>query len=850
MQPIKIHIQETAGVTRHAEMVQLGIPLPRNAALHNAHVSLIDERSGNPLPCQPKVLSQWPGGSIRWLSLAFPVSMNPHASLCLLLTPAPAPTNASAALSVTLDDTTCSVDTGAQIFRLDQNNLYWQTGDVTSQVELIDTQGQRLQARIANGWQVVENGPVFLHLRAQGEWHDGSGDEFVRFDCHLRFQRDGTTVVAELGIHNPRRARHSGGLWDLGDSGSVHLRSLSIVSQTAGGGPIELQPAADTDVITTPAQDSLHIYQHSSGGEQWQSKNHVDAQGNVTTRFRGYQIHHQGNTIASGYRASPILRSKGIQISLKHFWQQFPSALSAHAGTLTAALFPPDEARTYELQPGERKYQICYLDYSDRPGALAWTRAPLQPTLAAAHYQACNVFPWFCTDTMPGPLEALIQRGIDGPSNFFHKREIIDEFGWRNFGDLFADHETRNQPAGEPPLISHYNNQYDPIYGIARQFALSGDRRWFELMDDLARHVVDIDIYHTTEDRGEYNNGLFWHTDHYLDAHTATHRTYTRHNTTSSVAGQTGGGPAAEHCYTTGLLYHYLMTGSEHSRQAVLDLAGWITTNQEGGGGLLEQLLALKRTELPQLKALLKGQVLTPHRYPFTRGTGNYLNALLDAWQLSLEPRWLTQAEAVIGATLHPADDIVQRDLLNVELRWSYLVLLAAIVKYLQIKVEADQIDDAYHYARDALIHYTRWIVQHERPFLSVPEQLEFPNHTWVAQDIRKAMLMFQAARIDPDWADRYNAKGREWLDYVTTTLQDSPEGHYTRILVLLMLNHGPHQTCPGETTFPAATAPRTYRSPSLTWSLLTKRVTQRIIRGVIHFRPARERAWLKARLN
>lgn len=849
MQPIKIHIQETAGVTRHAEVVQLGIPFSRDAALNNANISLVDERSGNPLSCQVKVLSQWPGGGIRWLSLAFPISMNPHTSLCLLLTPAPTPAP-PAALPVTLDGTSCSVDTGAQIFRLNHNNLYWQTGDVTSQVELIDTQGQRLQARITNGWQIVENGPVFLHLRAQGEWRDGNDSEFARFDCHLRFQRNSTTMIAELGIHNPRRARHSGGLWDLGDSGSVHFRSLSIVNQTVDGGPVELQPAADANLITTDAQDSLHIYQNSSGGEQWQSKNHVDAHGVVTTRFPGYQIHHQGNTIASGDRASPILRSKGIQLSLKHFWQQFPSALSADAGTLTAALFPPDQAHTYELQPGERKYQTCYLDYSDRPDALAWTRAPLQPTLAAAHYQACNVFPWFCADKAPGQLEALIQRGIDGPSNFFHKREVIDEYGWRNFGDLFADHETRNQPAGETPLISHYNNQYDPIYGFARQFALSGDRRWFELMDDLARHVVDIDIYHTTEDRGEYNNGLFWHTDHYLAAHTATHRTYTRHNTTSSVAEQTGGGPAAEHCYTTGLLYHFLMTGNEHSRQAVLELAGWITTNQEGSGGLLEQLLALKRSELPQIKALLKGESLTTHRYPFTRGTGNYLNALLDAWQLSLEPRWLTQAESVITATLHPADDIAQRDLLNAELRWSYLVLLAAIVKYLQIKLEASQIDDTYHYARDALIHYTRWMVRHERPFLSVPEQLEFPNHTWVAQDIRKAILMFQAARIDPDWADRYQAKGREWLNYVTTILQDSPEGHYTRILVLLMLNHGPHQAGPGEPAFPTATTPCTYRAPRLTWGLLTKRVVQRIIRGIIHFRPTRERAWLKARLN
>ena len=37
-------------------------------------------------------------------------------------------------------------------------------------------------------------------------------------------------------------------------------------------------------------------------------------------------------------------------------------------------------------------------------------------------------------------------------------------------------------------------------------------------MCQLARHVVDIDIYHTTNDKSAYNHGLFWHTEHYVDA--------------------------------------------------------------------------------------------------------------------------------------------------------------------------------------------------------------------------------------------------------------------------------------------------------------------------------------------
>lgn len=152
--------------------------------------------------------------------------------------------------------------------------------------------------------------------------------------------------------------------------------------------------------------------------------------------------------------------------------------------------------------------------------------APLVPVLTPECYEQAGAFPWFKANTQPGALDELIAEGLNGNSNFFAKREVIDEFGWRNFGEIFADHETLYQAEGEPPFVSHYNNQYDPIYGFARQFTLTGDKRWYQLMDDLARHVVDIDIYHTEEDRAEYNNGLFWHTDHYLPTQTATHRTF------------------------------------------------------------------------------------------------------------------------------------------------------------------------------------------------------------------------------------------------------------------------------------------------------------------------------------
>ena len=40
-------------------------------------------------------------------------------------------------------------------------------------------------------------------------------------------------------------------------------------------------------------------------------------------------------------------------------------------------------------------------------------------------------------------MQRLMDETLVGNDSFFAKREAIDEFGWRNFGDTWADHEWR-----------------------------------------------------------------------------------------------------------------------------------------------------------------------------------------------------------------------------------------------------------------------------------------------------------------------------------------------------------------------------------------------------------------------
>ena len=242
----------------------------------------------------------------------------------------------------------------------------------------------------------------------------------------------------------------------------------------------------------------------------------------------------------------------------------------------------------------------------------------------------------------------------------------------------WADHEGVHYD-GPAPVISHYNNQFDVVYGAILQLMRTGDFTWFDVADPLARHVIDIDVYHTQLDKPAYNGGLFWFTDHYLDAATSTHRTYSRAN--QPEGGPYGGGPGSEHNFATGLLYYYYLTGSTEAAETVLGLADWVINMDDGGLDMLGIL-----DDGPTGRASICGGDQFPGR-----GAANSISVLLDAWQLSRDDRYMRAAEALIRRNIHPHDDLASLDLLNAEKRWSYTMFLASVVKYLSVNLEWKQ---------------------------------------------------------------------------------------------------------------------------------------------------------------
>jgi hypothetical protein len=600
-----------------------------------------------------------------------------------------------------------------------------------------------------------------LHTVGRGAGRLGPLDVEVRA---THWPTPGLTRL-EIVVHNPRAARHEGGLWDLGDPGSVTFRELALHVPSDARWRLQPEPGEPFG----PAPVGTALFQASSGGEQWQSPNHMDTTGRIPLAFRGYRL-----GARHGLRAQPVLRTPTLEVALGEFWQNFPKTLAVEAAALRVALFPAEHGPHHELQGGERKRHTLWLG---PPGALAFVASPRRPLQPAAEIAAAGVLDTFAPAAGDAPeVTAHVAQIVDPNTGFAARRELIDEYGWRNWGDFFADHEAVRH-TDTTPFVSHYNNQYDCVEACLLWWLRTGDVRWFALADPLARHVVDIDLYHTTEDRAAYGGGQFWHTDHYRPASTSTHRCYAKAN---AGTGPYGGGPGNEQNYPAGLWLHHLLTGDPWSREAGLELAEWVLRMDDG-----------RRNVLGLADAGPTGaasQTYSPDYHGPGRGAGNSVNALCEAWRHTGEAKYLDAAEALIARCVHPTQDLATLELLDAERRWSYVVFLKYLLKYLHIKETAGTLDAAWRHGRAALLHYARFMVAHEQPSTTHPERLEFVTETWPAQDLRKAQVIHGAAAyVEGDERRAFHTWAARTFDAAFAELRTYPTASLCRPLVLTL---------------------------------------------------------------
>lgn len=751
----RIRVLETAGYARTNEPVRIGIPVARGLVADAADLVLYDSKT-RACPTQCRALARWADGSIKWLLLDALVDVHAGQSAWFTIggKSAQAPI-AAPVVRIVQDGARLTVDTGVAQFGIEDGVAGPLLSVRMDSIELLTAVRPQVQLRAADGTDYAlriertvaeESGPVRASILVEGGFARGRRQLPLRFRSRLVFAAGRAGVRWELEVRNPQAARHVGGLWDLGDPGSCLFSDLSLCLAPAAAVHGVEWYAEDPQRRERLVTDDLLIYQDSSGGDNWDSPNHVDRTGRPTVSFPGYRVSTGSasarRVLAEGRRARPCLQvataDGWIAATTDDFWQNFPKALRYRDGTLSIGLFPSEACGAFELQGGEQKRHAVFIEFGREADAcvIPLRQESVEVSVDAQSVERSQALPWFTAAELE--VDRVYAEYVDsvvaGPHSFFERREVVDEYGWRNFGDLYADHEAVRH-CGPKPLVSHYNNQYDFIFGALVRFLKTGDARWRRLMQDAARHTIDIDIYHTDQDKPAYNHGLFWHTDHHQPAATCTHRTYSGKNGGRGY----GGGPSNEHNYTSGLLYYYYLSGDPEAAAAVVELADWVIAMDDGAHTLLGVV--------DDGPTGLATQTVSVDYHKPGRGAGNSINAMLDAYALTGARRYFTQAETFIQRCSHPLDDVAALGLDEPERRWSYLVFLQILGKYLATKMALGERDYSFHYARATLLTYADWMAQHEVPYKDVLHKVLLPTETWPAHDVRKCHVFHLAAQ-------------------------------------------------------------------------------------------------------
>jgi len=863
----RIQITSPDRETRTGEPLRMGVPFAI-AELDSADELVLCNPFGAPVPLQVTPLSRWKDGSVKWALLDFAATVpDDGCAVYTLSRGGDCPKDVPGSIEIRPGDEVWCIDTKAALFHIDARQLRPFVRVVTEGHDAIDPSGVGCCLRLDDVQTlppVVERihleapGPLRAIISLEGRFGP-AGESAPQFSCRLHFFAASSRVMIEFTLRNPRPALHPGGLWDLGDPGSLVFSGLSfripLLDDAVEEITCSVEPGREP-VRCLNLAGGLSVYQESSGGANWQSPVHRDHTGQVPLRLRGYELSLGNGAVSRGERATPLVwcgaRDSGIAAVVPHFWQEFPTAIAANRSEINLELYPARFAGKHELQGGEQKTFTIHLDFACSAVGLDWARAPLTVSVAPEEHRRAGILADLpLSGEVGGRSSDLIDWFIPDPLELVRKREVIDEYGWRNFGELYADHEAAHH-RGNVPFISHYNNQYDPCAGMYRKFFSTGNPVWGRLAADLARHVLDIDLYHCDVDREEYNRGLFWHTDHYIDAGLASHRSFSREHLKVKDPRFCGGGPGAEHCYTTGLMLHYFQTGDPAFRDAVITLADWAVRSLAGP---FTVLAAMKRG-MRYIAQLRQGNGTRPlfPRYPFTRGTGNTINACLDAYEVGGGDRFLKRAEELIRGTLHPDDDIAARNLLKAEVAWSYTVLLVAVAKYLNKKCELGQFDASYAHARASLLAYAEWMQLHEYPYLEKPEILEYPNETWAAQDLRKSVVFYYASRYaSPEWREAFVERGKYFFAAASQELSRHVSSRFTRPVALMLQNGwvgcrlGQEIPSVRPETVPE---PAGHRTPHLGIGSVAVRIAGDLLTAARTTSLRREIAWLKARVG
>ena len=575
-------VAKLAAVLRE-EVVSGGVPFAPGVLSDPERVQVRSE-SGKALSVQRNVLATWPDGSVKSLLLHVPVAVGAGSEAVLNLAVDDQSTLPAPPSMLQREDARLTVDTGSAVFALapsavllEQVSLadgsgWASSGDSLARLASYDGFPSRFVGNQApDRIEVLEEGPLYVRLRAEGAYEELPGAENLRYEFRLDFRAGSADI----------RLQHT--IWNAGPQ-AARLRTIAVRLGATGLSEFNLDGTAGA--LAELADGEAWLVQHTT------DRFYTWRYANSDSELLGEGTRNRGWAAASGTAGA-------VGVSLRHMWEQHPNGFRIAPDGLQLDLWTSDRVPwvlgsdpPLTLSEGEAKTHDLLLGFGDGS-------TPLADRLEAFQYPLFLVAPpdWYCGSGLFGPIApadpdrfpeyeagvAVVEPEMMGHGGGLQWDRIVDHthedratyqrYGFRNYGDnpLIWGYQTKYRMWA--------NCEYDVGHCAFTQFARSGDLRYLHRGISAVLHNRDTDFIHASASNPEWVGSPH---GHWID--------------------HTDKGANTGHLWSEGMVEHYLLTGDERSLRIARGLgdncvrfveAGWSGSSERTAGWPMIALLGV-----------------------------------------------------------------------------------------------------------------------------------------------------------------------------------------------------------------------------------------------------------------
>lgn len=495
---MNIFFEKLANFDRIMDYSKVSIPFKKGYIFDDKLINIVD-KDGIFLNVQTEILTKWEDGSIKWVLTHFLKDL---------------PKNDKANFTITtkkhrdekeLIDVDCMLKNSVP--------LYFSI-NIDGEKHSLDLD---LSALNESDYKIVRHGSVILEIETSADFIISEGQTF-RIIFNIEFYKGKTYAKVDIKFINL-------GMKDL-DLSDAYITYKS-----------------DEKFDNAYIGYSNYGTEYIELGDKEEIYDKIDAK-----RLMLSGNEHFPEVFFGAYYGVLKVNNKCVAITIKEAFQNYPKAFDIRENMLCAYLIPEDEviafksgmAKTHtifvhnaeglskdEINNQHHQFQMCDL-----------------PILDSKIYEDTNMYEDVFTKDEDDEVEEFFVNMADAKGC---------TFGMLNYGDVY-DKGYTGQGRGQSHLV-FANNEYDYPYNAFLIFIRNGNRRFFDYFSASARHMIDIDICHYSDDIYRLG-GLIEHS---------------RLHTTGNVM--------LSHEWVKGLIEYYHMTGDYFAKKCFLGIGENILRN-------------------------------------------------------------------------------------------------------------------------------------------------------------------------------------------------------------------------------------------------------------------------------